>query len=439
MGAHLDKSIRDPRCATAEVFTVGRRRVVVARYEVQGWRNSMEDCSFAQHDAAGQRCCIGTLDGHGGNQCAKFATAAIQRHVAAGWAGSDKTADLLTSSIIRTDAEWAVLNTQVLPAETQTDAFRTACHEEMDATRRGLVAKDAAVPNLDTFPLLFSSSSDWLHNSAQMQWFQGILENPPTAELDACMQTFDWKQYCSKSGPVSFAPAVACLHGVRCSAGTTAVVAILEPSGDGLDSCIKTTVANTGDSRAVLIDYSDEHPGQATRDHKPTDEDEQLRILDAGGFCREGRVGGILAVSRALGDLPCRDVQDKDLAEQPITSRPELYEWLVTDCSPLLILASDGLWDAQTPEQVKEHFRDLVHPHEDDHVSSSSAAATTDCVCNDPIDDTLDPTDPDSAIKRKMLRFIDRLVQDSIAATPEERPPTSSMDNIAVVAAWLLP
>jgi serine/threonine protein phosphatase PrpC len=39
-----------------------------------------------------------------------------------------------------------------------------------------------------------------------------------------------------------------------------------------------------------------------TEDHKPTREDEQKRIRDAGGFVINNRVMGELAVSRAFGD-----------------------------------------------------------------------------------------------------------------------------------------
>ena len=59
--------------------------------------------------------------------------------------------------------------------------------------------------------------------------------------------------------------------------------------------------ANVGDSRAVLtqnistFDLSD--------DHKPFNDDEALRILEAGGNVDDGRVNGKLSLSRAIGDL----------------------------------------------------------------------------------------------------------------------------------------
>ena len=59
--------------------------------------------------------------------------------------------------------------------------------------------------------------------------------------------------------------------------------------------------ANAGDSRAVLC--RDGKSIDMSRDHKPTDEDECERIVQAGGFVADGRVNGSLALSRAIGDF----------------------------------------------------------------------------------------------------------------------------------------
>ena len=59
--------------------------------------------------------------------------------------------------------------------------------------------------------------------------------------------------------------------------------------------------ANAGDSRAIIaqgvktFDLSD--------DHKPDNEDEQMRIEAAGCDVTDGRVAGKLSLSRAIGDL----------------------------------------------------------------------------------------------------------------------------------------
>jgi protein phosphatase PTC1 len=61
---------------------------------------------------------------------------------------------------------------------------------------------------------------------------------------------------------------------------------------------------NLGDTRAVLG-----KKGVATRltvDHKASEVSEQERIVKSGGSIFRNRVGGSLAVTRALGDLDFR-------------------------------------------------------------------------------------------------------------------------------------
>ena len=59
--------------------------------------------------------------------------------------------------------------------------------------------------------------------------------------------------------------------------------------------------ANAGDSRTVMCER-----GQAVElsfDHKPDLPEERNRIMKAGGEVVEGRVNGMLALSRAIGDF----------------------------------------------------------------------------------------------------------------------------------------
>lgn len=59
---------------------------------------------------------------------------------------------------------------------------------------------------------------------------------------------------------------------------------------------------NLGDSRSIIFDHSLKIIS-VTKDHKPTDQDEKIRIFQSGQFVNIGRVSGILAVSRAFGDF----------------------------------------------------------------------------------------------------------------------------------------
>jgi serine/threonine protein phosphatase PrpC len=129
------------------------------------------------------------------------------------------------------------------------------------------------------------------------------------------------------------------------SSGTTATVAILTSSS--------LTVANLGDSRAILIrprttdnplDYHKnitDFVKQLTVDHTAENPDEILGIHERGGFVKNGD----LAVSRSIGDIK----YDSVLSREPHVAvlKREEYEG-----GSLLVLATDGLWDVMSNEEV---------------------------------------------------------------------------------------
>lgn len=90
--------------------------------------------------------------------------------------------------------------------------------------------------------------------------------------------------------------------------------------------------ANAGDARGVLC-----RAGKAVRltyDHKGTDKQEAKRIMDAGGFVMSGRVNGVLAVTRALGDSSMKEY---------VVGAPYTTETDLTDEDEFMILACDGV------------------------------------------------------------------------------------------------
>ncbi|CAA6672795.1 unnamed protein product [Spirodela intermedia] len=118
--------------------------------------------------------------------------------------------------------------------------------------------------------------------------------------------------------------------------GSTAVVAVLFAS--------HIIVANCGDSRAVIC--RGKQPIPLSVDHKPNREDEYARIEEAGGKVIQWngyRVLGVLAMSRSIGD---RYLKPWIIAEPEVTCLARSKE---DEC---LILASDGLWDVLSNEEV---------------------------------------------------------------------------------------
>jgi len=117
---------------------------------------------------------------------------------------------------------------------------------------------------------------------------------------------------------------------------------------------------NVGDSRAVLAEGG--NVIFETEDHKPHMEEE--RIAAAGGSVDHGRVNGMLAVSRALGD---NDFKVRVVAEKRqwstyagframVSPEPDITLFQMQEDHKgrnyTLILASDGLWDGVSSKEA---------------------------------------------------------------------------------------
>ncbi|KAK9358975.1 phosphatase 2C-like domain-containing protein [Lipomyces starkeyi] len=109
--------------------------------------------------------------------------------------------------------------------------------------------------------------------------------------------------------------------------------------------------ANAGDARIVLC-----RKGKALRlsyDHKGTDQMEAQRIKNSGGVVLNGRVNGILAVTRALGDSYIKKL---------VISHPYTTETYLTPEDEFVILACDGLWDVCSDQDAVDIIRDVKDP-----------------------------------------------------------------------------
>mmetsp|Transcript_19256 Transcript_19256/g.50041 ORF Transcript_19256/g.50041 Transcript_19256/m.50041 type:complete len:479 (+) Transcript_19256:59-1495(+) len=115
---------------------------------------------------------------------------------------------------------------------------------------------------------------------------------------------------------------------------------------------------NAGDSRAVLV--SGGKVVFSTTDHKPQDRRERTRIYGAGGYVFRGRVRGVLAVARALGDFAFKGADHLGYAEQEVTCAPDV---VFVDRQPhrdeFIVVGCDGVWDVMSNVAVA----DLVAAH----------------------------------------------------------------------------
>lgn len=105
----------------------------------------------------------------------------------------------------------------------------------------------------------------------------------------------------------------------------------------------KIVAANLGDSRVMLIG-DDGTIKFSSQDHKPVFRDEIERILSVGGKIVNGRVDGVLAVSRCLGDFSIRGV----------CYEPDVVVHDVEEDDRWLVLCCDGVFDVVSNEDVAE-------------------------------------------------------------------------------------
>ncbi|KAM7412489.1 hypothetical protein PAMA_020052 [Pampus argenteus] len=113
-------------------------------------------------------------------------------------------------------------------------------------------------------------------------------------------------------------------------------------------------VANLGDSRAVLcrMEAAEEAAeGQRkavtlalSKEHNPTIYEERMRIQRAGGTVRDGRVLGVLEVSRSIGDGQYKRCG--------VISTPDLRRCQLTANDRFIILACDGLFKVFSADEA---------------------------------------------------------------------------------------
>ena len=132
---------------------------------------------------------------------------------------------------------------------------------------------------------------------------------------------------------------------------------------------------NLGDSVSILL-RKNEKRVYLSRDFNPKREIEKQRIeLKKGYITNDGRLLGNISVSRAFGDWKFKDKQkqallknNKEFGEYLITNRAEfrLIE-LNPDLDNYIILASDGIFLRETPEDLCHSLNNFLNMGEKDN------------------------------------------------------------------------
>ena len=131
-------------------------------------------------------------------------------------------------------------------------------------------------------------------------------------------------------------------------------------------------IANVGDSRTIVIKENNNDNWtfeQLSRDHKPTEEDEHKRIIDADGeieaieddngnwtgplrVWEKGSEGPGLAMTRTLGD--------KVGSKIGVVCTPEVFKYKIKKEDRAFIIASDGLWEYMSNKEVTSSVKILI-------------------------------------------------------------------------------
>ncbi|KAL0453252.1 UNVERIFIED_CONTAM: protein kinase and PP2C-like domain-containing protein [Sesamum latifolium] len=128
--------------------------------------------------------------------------------------------------------------------------------------------------------------------------------------------------------------------------GCTAITALIVKN--------KLFVANAGDCRTIISRAG--KPYALSRDHVASFPEERERVISAGGQVKwqvdTWRIGpAALQVTRSIGD---------DDLKPFVTAEPEMTETLLSAEDEYIVMASDGLWDVVSNEDVVSIIKDTV-------------------------------------------------------------------------------
>lgn len=141
-----------------------------------------------------------------------------------------------------------------------------------------------------------------------------------------------------------------CSNNKHVSSGTTAIVSVI--------TATHYIIANSGDSRAIIIDKNDRKTIFSTVDHKPTNPDETKRIHAAKHVVLNERVDGNLATSRAIGDFSFKEESTLTPETYAVTCCPDITIFEKPINGSFLVLACDGIWDVLTNTSIISHMFD---------------------------------------------------------------------------------
>jgi integrin-linked kinase-associated serine/threonine phosphatase 2C len=176
---------------------------------------------------------------------------------------------------------------------------------------------------------------------------------------------------------------------------------------DGSTACVvianaETVIcANLGDSMAYLSRTAPDGDIQAIplqmRQHKCWMMKEKERILRFGGAVENGRINGVLEVSRAFGDIT--------LKKFGVLCTPEYMKFKVDRAvDRFVILGCDGFWNAWTAPEALEFIGELIDA-EDARAEREGEKVDLKGCCRDVVQHVLEEKKAQDNVSVVLLRF----------------------------------
>ena len=126
--------------------------------------------------------------------------------------------------------------------------------------------------------------------------------------------------------------------------GSTATIILITKETDQILGSQKVIYcANIGDTNCEL--FSKSNCKRISYEHRCNDSVEENRIKKGNGSIINGRVGGIISVTRSFGDFQCKDF---GLICEPYINKVNVN----FNEKNFLILATDGIWDFVSEEDI---------------------------------------------------------------------------------------
>lgn len=325
------------------------------------------------------------FDGHGGARAAQFASSRLPLLALQAISAGEPVSSALEQAFLTTDREFSAMSPASPRAPSSTlkssQSLAQPSRGETDNLKRtpsgslfaSVALKPADVGGLPCSHSLICAKNECLRKdllaraysvdvsnisattSSASSSSSSLLNVRPNLELRRCKTRVD--EHLS-SVPVRTSHAC----------GTTATVVTIAGN--------LVVVAHVGDTRAVICREN----GAVTRlceDHIPGRKDELERIESAGGLVVQvrgtSRVNGVLAVSRAIGDLELKEL---------VIARPDITSFFLSGDEEFILVASDGLWDVVSEREGVDIIRNTEsnNDRKEDDWEHCAAKALVECA-----------------------------------------------------------